>query len=169
MLTTEGCRQRRLRFWEQLDPRPEGDHVRLADPLHLAYLAGFHVDPISLNAGFGGILILRQDGRARLLHDDRLTEAAANAHVDERTVVPWYDVQSPGRGPRQLGLLGEVNPAHGGLRIHDRPGDPSAVAVVGALAHMRRQKDADERALLARCMRPPKRGTPGRERMSNRG
>src|SRR5262249_7147526 len=29
MLTAEGCRQRRLRFWERLRPRPEGDHVRL--------------------------------------------------------------------------------------------------------------------------------------------
>ena len=153
MLTAEGCRQRRLRFWERLAPRPDGDHVRLSDPLHLSYLAGFHVDPISLNAGFGGILILREDGHARLVHDDRLNSNAAAAHVDERTVVPWYDGQSPGRGPRQLALLSIVNPAHSGLRIHDRPGDPSAASVVATLGAMRRQKDSDELALMERCMR----------------
>jgi Xaa-Pro aminopeptidase len=158
MLTAEGCRQRRQRFWERLAPRPEGDHVRLADPLHLNYLAGFNVDPISLNAGFGAVLIIREDGHARLIHDDRLKSAAAAAHVDERTVVPWYDGQSPGRGPRQLALLGAVNPAHGGLRIHDRLGDPYAGTTVGTLAAMRRQKDADELALLSRCMRATEAG-----------
>ncbi len=168
MLTAEGCRQRRMRFWEKLVPRPDGDHVRLADPLHLNYLAGFHVDPISLNAGFGAVLILREDGYARLIHDDRLISNAAAAHVDERTVVTWYDGQSPGRGPRQLALLGTVNPAHGGLRIHDRPGDPSAGAVVATLAAMRRQKDPDELALMARCMRAPRQDMPGLWTTSNR-
>jgi Xaa-Pro aminopeptidase len=158
MLTAEGCRQRRQRFLERLDPRPQGDHIRLGDPLHLAYLAGFHVDPISLNAGFGAVLILREDGHTRLLHDDRLKNAAAAAHVDERAVVPWYDGQSPGRGPRQLALMGGGNPAQGGLRIHDRPGEPDAVAVVATLASMRRQKAPDELAALNRCMRATEAG-----------
>jgi methionine aminopeptidase len=153
MLTAEGCRQRRQRLWHRLDPRPEGDHLRLADPLHLNYLAGFYVDPISLNAGFGGVLILREDGHTRLLCDDRLKGVAAAAHVDERTIVPWYDGQSPGRGPRQLALLSGGNPAHGGMRIHDRPGDPYAATVTGTLASLRRQKDPDELATLAKCMR----------------
>jgi Xaa-Pro aminopeptidase len=68
-------------------------------------------------------------------------------------VVPWYDGQSPGRGPRQLALLEEVNPAHGGLRVHDRPGDPYAATVIRTLATMRRRKDPDEIDLLKRCMR----------------
>ena len=79
MLTADGCRQRRQRFWQRLGRQFEGDHVRLADPLHLIYLANFHVEPISLNAGFGGALLLRRDGHARLLHDDRL-----KAHADRR-------------------------------------------------------------------------------------
>src|SRR2546421_11432395 len=121
MLSAEGCLKRRQQLWAQLQPRPDSDHLRLADPLHLMYLANFHVDPISLNAGFGGYLLLRRDGHAKLLHDDRLTKPAAQAHVEERSVVPWYDGQSPGRGPRQLALLQEGNPAHARLRIHDRP------------------------------------------------
>jgi Xaa-Pro aminopeptidase len=153
MLSAEGCRQRRQRFWQRLDPRPDGDHVRLADPIHLMYLANFHVDPFSLGAGFAGYLLVRKDGQAKLLHDNRLPKSVEDAHVEEREVVSWYDGQSPGHGPRQLALLTAVNPAHTGLRVHDRPGDPYAATVINTLAAMRRQKDPDEVDLLRRCMR----------------
>jgi Xaa-Pro aminopeptidase len=158
MLTAEGCRQRRQQLWQRLDPKPEGDHLRLGDPIHLAYLANFHVDPFSLGAGFGGCLLVRRDGHAKLIHDNRLPASVQQAHVEERTVVPWYDGQSPGRGPRQLALLESVNPAHAGLRIHDRPGDPYAATLVHTLAAMRRQKGADEVDLLRRCMRATEAG-----------
>src|SRR5262249_18351320 len=121
-------------------------------------LANFPIDPSSLNAGFGAVLILRQDGHTRLLHDNRVKAAAERAHVDERTSVPWYDGQSPGRGPRQLALVDEVNPAHGGLRVHDRPGDPYAAVVISTLAELRRRKDPDEVDLLRRCMRATQAG-----------
>jgi len=153
MLTAEGCRARRQRFWQQLDPPPDSDHVRLGDPIHLTYLANFWVDPFSLGAGFGAYLIVRNDGHAKLLHDNRLPESAAQAQVEDRSVVPWYDGKSPCRGPRQLALLSSVNPSGSGLRIHDRPGDPYAATVVHTIAAMRRSKDADEVELLRRCMR----------------
>src|SRR5262249_24959535 len=151
MLSAEGCRQRRRRLWQKLDPPPEGDHVRLADPIHMMYLANFYVDPFSLGAGFGGYLLLRNDGEARLIHDNRLPKSVEQAHVEERGVVPWYDGRPPGRGPRQLVLVEAVNPSHAGLRIHDRPGDPYAATVIHALAEMRRRKDPDEVAVLRRC------------------
>jgi hypothetical protein len=153
MLTSEGCRQRRLRLWERLDPPPEGDHLRLVDPIHLMYLAGFHVDPFSLGAGFGGCLLVRRDGHATLLHENRLPDSVESAHADVREVVDWYDGQAPAQGPRQLALLPSVNPTLAGLRIHDRPGDPYAGVLIRTLADLRRQKDADEIALLRRCMR----------------
>src|SRR5262245_47786662 len=158
MLTAEGCKLRRQRLWGRLDPPPDSDHLRLADPSHLMYLANFHVDPFSLGAGFGGYLLLRNDGRAKLLHDDRLPRSVAEAHVEERLVVPWYDGQSPARCPRQLALLETVNPAHAGLRMHDRPGDPFAATLIRTLADMRRQKDPDEIDLLRRCMRATEAG-----------
>jgi hypothetical protein len=158
MLTAEGCRGRRERFWRSLDPRPEGDHLRLADPIHLMYLANFYVDPFSLGAGFGGYLLVRRDGHAKLIHDNRLPKSVERVHAEERVVVPWYDGQSPGRGPRQLALLESVNPAHAGLRIHDRPGDPYAATVINTLAGLRRRKDPDEVALLRRCMRATEAG-----------
>jgi len=158
MLTAEGCRRRRERFWQQLDPPPDSDHLRLTDPIHLMYLAGFHVDPFSLGAGFGGVLMVRRDGHAKLLHDDRLPDSVLSAQVEDRVEIPWYDAQKPGRGPRQLALLGSVNPSQAGLRIHDRPGDPYAATVIHTLATMRRRKDDDEIALLRRCMRATEAG-----------
>jgi Xaa-Pro aminopeptidase len=128
------------------------DQVRLTDPLHLIYLANFHVDPVSLNAGFGGILDLRRDGFARLIHDDRLKASASRAFCDERVMVPWYDGQHPGKGPRQLALAGSIPPGDPHLQCHDRPGNPLADSVVSTLGRMRRQKFPDELALLQRCM-----------------
>jgi Xaa-Pro aminopeptidase len=140
-------------LWQRLDPLPDGDYLLLTDPIHLTYLANFWVDPFSLGAGFGGALLLRQDGRAKLLHDNRLPKSAEQAHVEERRVVPWYDGQSPGRGPRQLALLDAVNPHGAGLRVHDRPGDPYAAALIQTVANLRRQKDPDEIDCLRTCMR----------------
>ena len=158
MLSAEGCRQRRLRLWQELDPKPESDHLRLGDWMHLVYLANFCVDPFSLAAGFGGFLLLRNDGHATLIHDNRMPESAKQAHVDARKIVDWYDGQSPARGPRQLAPLERVNPGGTGLRIHDRVGDPYAAQLINTLAAMRRRKDADEIELLRRCMRATEAG-----------
>lgn len=158
MLTAEGCRQRRERLFQELDPPPENDYVLLSDPIHLAYLANFWVDPISLGAGFPAFLMVRRDGHAKLIHDNRLPKSVQEAHVEERRPVVWYDGQSPGHGPRQLACLESVNPVRGGLRIHDRPGDPYAGTVIHTLARMRRQKYPDEIAILNRCMRATEAG-----------
>jgi Xaa-Pro aminopeptidase len=152
MLTAEGCRARRQRLWEQLNPPPDADYLLLNDPIHLMYLANFWVDPISLGAGFPGYLLLRKDGHAKLLHDNRLPPSVAEAHVDDRRPITWYDGQTPAHGPRQLACLADVNPTRAGLHIHDRPGDPYAATVINTIAKMRRQKDPDEIALLRRCM-----------------
>jgi Xaa-Pro aminopeptidase len=158
MLTADGCRQRRLRLWEKLDPRPDNDHLRLHDPMHLMYLANFAVDPFSLGAGFGGYLLLRKDGHAKLIHENRLPDSVADAHVEEREVVTWYDGQSPARCARQLAVLEAVNPTQSGLRIHDQPGDPYATTLIETLASLRRAKDPDEIALLRQCMRATEAG-----------
>jgi Xaa-Pro aminopeptidase len=140
-------------LWQQLDPKPDSDHLRLADPIHLRYLANFCVDPISSSADFGGYLLLRKDGHATLIHDNGLPKSVAQAHVDDKRIVEWYDGQSPARGPRRLAPLERVNPTGHGLRIHDRVGDPSANALIHTLTDMRRRKDPDEIALLRQCMR----------------
>jgi Xaa-Pro dipeptidase len=153
MLTAEGCRQRRERLWRKLDPPPESDYLLLCDPIHLVYFANYWVDPISLGAGFPGYLMIRKDGHARLLHDDRAPKSTRAAHVEEDRTIPWYDGQAPATGPRQLAVLNEVNPMRTGLRVHDRPGDLFASQLIHTVAQMRRQKDSDEIDLLKTCMR----------------
>ena len=153
MLTAAGCRQRRQRFWQQLDPPPASDFLVLGDPIHLMYLANFHADPFSLGAESRGYLMVRRDGHAKLIHDNRVPPSAQQAHVEERQIVDWYDGQHPARGPRQLAPLETVNPRSMGLRIHDRLGDPYANTLVHTLAALRRRKDPDEVELLRRCMR----------------
>jgi Xaa-Pro dipeptidase len=158
MLTAEGCRRRRERLWAKLDPPPESDYLLLSDPLHLVYFANYWVDPISLGAGFPGYLIVRKDGHAKLLCENRAPKSTLSAHVDERRNIPWYDGQTPGHGPRQLAVLSEVNPMRGGLRVHDRPGDPMAAQVIHTVAEMRRHKDPDEIEALRTCMRATEAG-----------
>lgn len=158
MLTAAGCQERRQRLWRELNPPPEQGYLLLSDPIHLAYLANFWVDPISLGAGFSGYLLIRGDGHAKLLHDNRLPDSVKEAHVDETVVVPWYDGQSPAIGPRQLAPLRDVNPTRHGLQVHDRPGSPYAATLVNALARLRRQKDPDEIAVLRQCMRATEAG-----------
>lgn len=154
MLSAEGCRQRRQRFWQQASFLTQ-DRVLLAQPLHLMYLANFHVDPFSLNAGTGAYLLLRRDGHATLIHDNRLANAAQAAHVDARQVVPWYDGQSRGRGPRAIVLTDALRQLMGQANVvaDDNPGTTAGVRVTDLLARLRRQKDADEIALLRRCMK----------------
>jgi Xaa-Pro aminopeptidase len=157
MLTEEGCRRRRERLWQGLQPKPTDDYLLLTDPLHLMSLANCWIDPFSLGTDFGAYLLLRKDGHATLIYDKRSPHSVEQAYVDERQILNWYDGQSPGKGPRQLALLGPVlslvPTPKGPLRVHDRPGDPSCLNVVGTLAAMRREKDADEIDLLRRCMR----------------
>lgn len=152
MLSAEGCRSRRQRLWQQLEPQPEGDHLRLADPIHLTYLTNFYVDPFCLGAGFGGFMLLRKDGHATVIHDNRLPKSVSQTHADDRKVVNWYDGQAPARGPRQLVAMERVNPDGQGFRFHDRLGDPYAATLVHTIADMRRRKDPDEIAVLRRCM-----------------
>jgi Xaa-Pro aminopeptidase len=149
MLSEDGCRQRRQRFWQRLEGL-EVDYLLLADPIHLVYLANFYVDPVSAAASFGGYLLLKRDGHAALILDNRWPESAAAAHVDVTEVVPWYDSQSPGHSPRQLAAIPTLFGA--GQRVHDHPLDHLGPKIIKTIAAMRRQKDPDEVALLCRCM-----------------
>lgn len=151
MLTAEGCRGRRRRLLDRLRAT---DTVRLAHPVHLAYFAGFHVEPFSIGAGFGGVLDIRPDGHATLYHDNRLPKSAEVAHADERAVVPWYDGQSPGRGPRAMLLRAAVP----GGRVRDALDDSDAATLFGITSELRRRKDPDELHQLRACMRATEAG-----------
>ncbi len=147
MLTAEGCKTRRQRLLDRLKPTAP---LVLADPQNLRYFAGFHVDPLSLAADYGGLLVLEPDGHATLYRDDKLPKTAADAHVDETVILPWYDGQSPGKSPRRL-VLRPIIERLG--RVHDSIADPMVGELWTAITEMRRSKDSDEIAALGKCMR----------------
>jgi Xaa-Pro dipeptidase len=152
MLTADGCKARRKRLWERLGNAFSGDRLLLGDPLHLMYLANFHVDPFSLGGDYGGLLEMRRDGSTTLWHESRLPQSVKEAYVDERKVVVWYDGKSPAQGPRRLALIKSISP-NGEFRVNDHQGDPTAALVTGAIAEMRRCKDDDELSILKACMK----------------
>jgi Xaa-Pro aminopeptidase len=78
--------------------------------------------------------------------------------VDERNVVPWYDGQHPGRGPRRLVLADLLRSSVMNGRVHDSPLDSLGPAVIAAIAELRRAKDDDELDCLRRCMRATEAG-----------
>lgn len=148
MLTSDGCRERRRRFLERLG---QDGPVLLSDPLHLRYFANFHVEPMSLGADFGGLLLILPDAHATLFHDNRLPKSVEQSHADERMVLAWYTGQQPGYGPRRL-MLREVVEQNGG-RVHDSLADPLVGKVFEITSEMRRRKDPDEIELLRACLR----------------
>lgn len=149
MLTAAGCQARRQRLLDRLNP---AGPLLLGDPLNLRYFANLYVDPFSLGADYGGLLLLRPDGHATLFHDHRLPKSVELAHVDERVPVKWYDGQSPGQGPRRLILRAVVEHAGTGGRIHDSLADPGAADLWRTVADLRRAKHPDEVDTLRQCM-----------------
>lgn len=153
MLSPENCRTRRQRFLERLKP---SQPLILTDPVHLRYLANFHVDPFHFSGDQGGLLLLRPDGHTTLWHDNKLPSSVKQAHVDEVIVVPWYDGLGPGRGIRKL-LFQDILKQHGG-HIHDCICDDQSRLIIETLADLRRSKDPDEIAILKQCMRATEAG-----------
>src|SRR6516165_8086503 len=84
MLTADGCRKRRERLWQQLDPPPASDYLLLGDPLHLIYFANYWPDPISLGADIHGYLLVRKDGHGKLIYPDRAPKSVQQAYADEK-------------------------------------------------------------------------------------
>lgn len=156
VLTKEGCQSRRSRLLNRLAAQMDVPELVIADPIHLRYLANFHVDPFSLGAEFGGLLVIGRDESTTLYHDNRLPGSVQSAQVDRVVVVPWYDGQSAGKGRRRLALLPALA-SHGG-RIHDALNDPLGPTIIEAIAKLRRQKDPDEIELLRSCMRATEAG-----------
>ena len=150
MLTAAGCQARRRRLLAALG---HDGPLLLADPLNLKYLANFQVDPVSLGADFGGLLLLKPDGHATVFHDSKLPKTVEQCHVDERVPVKWYDGQSPELLPRKLVLQEIIDVALTDGRIHDALTDSLSEQLWWTVATLRRAKDPDEVAQLKQCMR----------------
>ncbi len=150
MLSMDGCRTRRQRLLDHL--RPDGP-LLLGDPLNLRYFANFYVDPFSLGADFGGLLLIRPDGHATVFHDHRVPKSVDAAFADERIPIKWYDGKSAAFRARRMILHDVVNHAGTGGRVHDSLTDPLAPDLWRTITALRRAKDPDEVEALRACMR----------------
>lgn len=155
MPNEEGCRVRRERLLGRFST---SGPLLLGDPLNLRYFANCYVDPFSLGADYGALLLLRPDGTTTLYCDHRLPKSIEAAHVDERIPVKWYDGKSPGDGPRRLILWDVIGLSPSGGRVHDDLTDDLAPELWKAVTDLRRAKDPDEIECLRECMRATEAG-----------
>lgn len=168
MLTAEGCAARRSRLFDALPD--ECEWVLVADPRHVNYLSAFLVNPISFSTLERGMLLVERSDKATLLAENfSRRSASCTPFVDEELIASWYDHKHSveNRDHALFTLLDAVLD-----RVEGRPGLVEAewlpamaaeelgaqtglqdIEVGSILRQLRRQKEADEIALLETCMR----------------
>ncbi|MGE3317564.1 MAG: M24 family metallopeptidase [Planctomycetaceae bacterium] len=167
MLTKEGCRSRQKRLWDSVPANVEW--MLIADPRHVNYLSAFWVQPLSFSGGERGLLLLERNGPTTLFGDNFAVRAAAGPHfADQEVVEKWYDHKhttvnrdhvlftalrsvAEKLGKRRGAIESEWLP----VGAREVLGSPTIddVDLGSALRRLRRQKEADEVALLKSCMR----------------
>lgn len=166
MLTREGCQSRQRRLWNAVPNDIEW--LLIADPRHVNYLSGFWVQPLSFSGGERGLLLLERGGPTTLFGDNFAVRAAASPHfADQEVAEKWYDHQHTSinrdhvlfgalksvaakLGKRRGAVEAEWLPL-GALDVLNSP-DLEAFDLGTTIRRLRRQKEADEIALLKRCM-----------------
>lgn len=155
----------------------------IADPRHVLYLSNFWIHPQSFSAGERAWLLLERDGKATLLGDNfSLRSRAADPFIDDEIMIKWYDHRhsvinrdhallkaAEDASSRLYGRSGAVEAEwlplgafellgldheHHSVRREaadlEKPGPADLGTTLRAL---RRQKHADEIAVLKECMR----------------
>jgi Xaa-Pro aminopeptidase len=166
MLTKEGCKQRRQRFWDALPSKP--DVVLIADPQHLFYFANYIHSPFVFRSNdAGAVLMLHADGRAVLVADSMVKMFCDLAFVDDVVAPVWYDGKHT--APHREALLVQTvldqfkttSKKRIGVELSQVPAgvllgiiQGTEISNVDPVIHgMKRKKDADELELLNRSMR----------------
>jgi Xaa-Pro aminopeptidase len=163
-LTETGCRKRRERLWQAVGEDVEW--VLIADPRHVQYLANFWVQPLSFSGGERALLLLERGGRATLLGDNfAIRSAVHEPYVDREIVETWYDHKHSvvnrdhalfaamrrvsGELAGRMGLVESEWLPLGATELLENPRSSDLGTI---LRRLRRQKEADEVALLRLCM-----------------
>ena len=181
MLSEAGCLARRARLWESVPSACEW--LLVADPRHVLYLSNFWIHPLTFSAGERCWLLLEREGKATLLGDNfSLRSRAGDPFVDDEVMVKWYDhqhsvinrdhallkaaeliadrlygrvgaVEAEWLPVGAFELLGLDHEQHS-VRVEAQDvGKTSAIDLGTTIRSLRRQKHADEIALLKECMR----------------
>ena len=181
MLSQEGCLARRARLWNSVPV--DCEWLLIADPRHVLYLSNFWIHPQTFSAGERAWLLLERDGKATLLGDNfSLRSRAADPFIDDEVMVKWYDhkhsvinrdhallkaaeqisnrlygrsgaVEAEWLPVGAFELLGLDHEQHSVRREAADVAKPGTVDLGTTLRSLRRQKHADEIAVLKECMR----------------
>ena len=181
MLSQEGCLARRARLWNSVPV--DCEWLLIADPRHVLYLSNFWIHPQTFSAGERAWLLLERDGKATLLGDNfSLRSRAADPFIDDEVMVKWYDhkhsvinrdhallkaaeqisnrlygrsgaVEAEWLPVGAFELLGLDHEQHSVRREAADVAKPGTVDLGTTLRSLRRQKHADEIAVLTECMR----------------
>lgn len=181
MLTQDGCLARRKRLWDALPA--ELEWVLVADPRHVHYFSNFLVNPLSFSGGERGLLLLERGGKATLLGDNFTLRSRSGApFIDDEVMVKWYDhkhsvinrdhallqavqqiserlfgrfgaVEAEWLPVGAFELLGLDHEAHSVKKETRSTARRDPVDLGTVIRSLRRQKEADEIALLKECMR----------------
>lgn len=167
MLSKEGCLARQKRLWEAVP-----DHLQwilIADPRHVLYLSNFLVQPFSFSRGERALLLLDRVKGVTLIGDNfTLRSAAAEFFVDHVAIEPWYDhkhsVENRDHAlfkalksvvPQLKGRAGAIEAEWlpvGALQELEITQTDATLEIGSTLRQLRRQKHADEIALLKLAM-----------------
>lgn len=181
MLSQQGCLERRERLWNAVSP--DCEWLLIADPRHVLYLSNFWIHPQTFSAGERAWLLLEREGKATLLGDNfSLRSRAAEPFIDNEVMVKWYDhkhsvinrdhallaaaeqisnrlygrsgaVEAEWLPVGAFELLGLDHEQHSVKREAGDEGKPGSIDLGTTLRSLRRQKHADEIAVLNECMR----------------
>ena len=168
MLTAQGCLSRRERLWLAA---PAGcDALVVADPPHLVYFANYVPSPFEFRSVEASALLVMTPGHATLVADNLLQPFLDKAHVDAVVAPTWYDGSKP-TAPRRdqlvgsaLDVLARITLNRVGVELSSVPSGVveglrkanaglEVVDISPLIRPLRRSKDVDEMAVLARTMR----------------
>jgi len=166
MLSSSGCRGRRLRLLNQLG---DGYMVIVADPSHLLYLAGYEALPFTFRSQESAALLIFDRERAVLVGDDMAGPYLQDSQVDKVVATCWYDGLKAAPHRRSLlvesalevlrdwkfGRVGvEMAAVPAGVLEGLRTLAPGSTMtdVSRTIRALRRAKDADELEVLGRAM-----------------
>ncbi|HAW32497.1 MAG TPA: aminopeptidase P family protein, partial [Planctomycetaceae bacterium] len=167
MLTQEGCLARQKRLWETVPDHLEW--ILIADPRHVLYLSNFLVQPCSFSRGERALLLLDREKGVTLVGDNfTLRSSAAEFYVDHEAIETWYDhkhsVENRDHAlfkalksvvPQLKGRPGAIEAEWlpvGALQELEITQTDATLELGSVLRQLRRQKHADEIALLKQCM-----------------
>jgi Xaa-Pro aminopeptidase len=103
LITLEGCRERRRRFWSLAQERC--DAALFTRPEALSYFTGLCFDRFEFRSNEAGAVLILTPERSILVGDNLTRSYLERAFVEERILHVWYDGKHAAEGDRRSCLM----------------------------------------------------------------